>query len=144
MSFLIGTDIGTLGTKTILSDCEGKVLASSFREYGVLTPKPGWAEQWPDIWFKAVCETIREVLEVSKVDPGDIAAICISGLYGGSGIPCDKDMNPLRPCIIWADRRATEECRWVRENIGEEEIFKVTGNTVDPYYGYTKMLWIKF
>lgn len=144
MGFLIGTDIGTLGTKTILSDCEGKVLASSFKEYGVLTPKPGWAEQWPDVWFEAVCETIREVLEVSKVDPGDVAAICISGLYGGSGIPCDKDMNPLRPCIIWADRRATEECRWVRENIGEEEVFKVTGNTVDPYYGYTKMLWIKF
>jgi len=144
LGFLIGTDIGTLGTKTILSDCEGKVLASSFKEYGVLTPKPGWAEQWPDVWFEAVCETIREVLEVSKVDPGDVAAICISGLYGGSGIPCDKDMNPLRPCIIWADRRATEECRWVRENIGEEEVFKVTGNTVDPYYGYTKMLWIKF
>jgi xylulokinase len=52
-------------------------------------------------------------------------------------------MKPLRPCIIWADRRATDECRWVRDNVGEDEIFKVTGNVIDPYYGYIKMLWIK-
>lgn len=144
MSLLIGSDIGTLGTKTILADCEGRILASSFREYGVLTPKPGWAEQWPNVWFNALCETIKEVLDVSKVDPRNVAALCISGLYGGSGIPCDREMNPLRPCIIWADRRATEECKWIRANVGEDRIFKVTGNTVDPYYGYTKMLWIKF
>ncbi|MEM1570043.1 MAG: FGGY-family carbohydrate kinase [Candidatus Bathyarchaeia archaeon] len=144
MSLLIGSDIGTLGTKTILTDCEGRILASSFREYGVLTPKPGWAEQWPDVWFNALCDTIKEVLEASKVDPKEVAAVSISGLYGGSGIPCDKEMKPLRPCIIWADRRATEECKWIRANIGEDRVFKVTGNTIDPYYGYTKMLWIKF
>jgi len=144
MTYLVGCDIGTYGTKTVIVDTSGKVLASTFKEYGVITPKPGWAEQWPSVWFNAVVETIRQAIEISKVDVKEIAGICISGLYGGSGIPCDRDMKPLRPAIIWMDRRATRECEWVRKNIGEEEIFKITGNTIDPYYGYTKMLWIKF
>ncbi|MCD6095987.1 MAG: FGGY-family carbohydrate kinase [Thermoprotei archaeon] len=142
--YLIGVDIGTYGTKAVLVDISGKVIGTSYIEYGVLTPKPGWAEQWPEVWFNATVKTIREVLEKTKVNPKDIAGVAISGLYGGSGIPCDREMKPLRPAIIWMDRRATKECAWVRENIGEEEIFKVSGNTIDPYFGYTKILWIKF
>jgi len=143
MTYLVGTDIGTLGTKSILVGLNGRVFASSFEEYGVITPKPGWAEQWPDVWVKAAFDTISDVMEKSKIDPRDVSGLCISSLYGGSGIPCDEEMKALRPCIIWADRRATEECRQVRERIGVEEIFRITGNVVDPYYGYTKMLWIK-
>ncbi len=144
MSFLIGTDIGTLGTKSVIVDLEGRIIASTFEEYGVITPKPGWAEQWPDVWFNAVCRTVQGLLKQTKVNPKDVAGLCISGLYGGSGVPCDDEFKPIRPCIIWADRRATEECRWVRDKIGEEKVFKVTGNVIDPYYGYTKMLWIRF
>jgi xylulokinase len=143
MSYLMGTDIGTLGTKSILIDLGGKILSSAFEEYDVLTPRPGWAEQWPEVWFTAACNTIRTVIRNSRVDRKEIAGICISGLYGGSGIPCDQRMKALRPCIIYADRRATEECQGIRERIGDEEIFKVTANVIDPYYGYTKMLWIK-
>jgi sugar (pentulose or hexulose) kinase len=140
---LLGTDIGTSATKTVLVDTRGRELASATAEYGVLTPRTGWAEQWPDVWFNALCETVKEVIQKTKVDPRDIAGYCVSSLYGGSGIPCDKEMKPLRPCLIWADRRATEECKWIRDNIGEDAIFRETCNTIDPYYGYTKMLWIK-
>ncbi len=143
MTHLIGTDIGTLGTKTVLVDADGDVKASAYEEYGVLNPHPGWAEQWPDVWVQATFKTIRQTIEHSRIDPGDIAGACISSLYGGSGIPVDREMRPLRPCIIWADRRATKECRWVRDSIGTERIFEVTGNVIDPYYGYTKMLWIR-
>jgi len=142
-NLLLGTDIGTSATKTVLVDTEGREIANATAEYGVLTPKTGWAEQWPDVWFNAVCETIKEVIKKAGIDPRDIAGYTVSSLYGGSGIPCDKEMRPLRPCLIWADRRATEECKWIRENIGEETVFKETCNTIDPYYGYTKMLWIK-
>ena len=143
MGYLIGTDVGTLGAKSTIIDVDGKILASAFEEYDVITPKPGWAEQRPEVWFNTACNTIRTVIENSKAEPREITGVCISGLYGGSGIPCDKRMISLRPCIIWADRRATEECRVVRENIGEKEVFEVTGNVIDPFYGYTKMLWIK-
>ena len=143
MGYLIGSDIGTQGTKTILIDTEGRVLSRAYREYDVLTPKPGWAEQWPDVWFNALCETIREVIKKANVDPKDIYGVCISGLYGGAGVLLDRNMEVLRPVIIWADRRAIEEAKWIRENIGEEEIFRVSGNIIDPYYGYVKLLWVK-
>ena len=53
MNYLLGTDIGTSGTKTILMDTTGKLIAQDLQEYDVLTPKPLWAEQWPDVWYEA-------------------------------------------------------------------------------------------
>ncbi len=143
MSYLLGTDIGTLGTKTVLVDLEGKVISNTFKEYGVITPEQGWAEQWPQVWSEATYHTINKTIKKSCVDPKDIAGACISSLYGGSGIPVDRNFTAIRPCIIWADRRATDECKLVNDRIGADAIFKVTGNVIDPYYGYTKMLWIK-
>jgi xylulokinase len=124
-------------------DTDGEVFGQAFREYSVLTPRQGWAEQWPNIWVDAVYQTIKQVVEESKVDNSDISGISVSSLYGGSGIPVDNNWDPVRPCIIWADRRATYECEWVTKKVGEERLFEVTGNVIDPYYGYTKMLWIK-
>ncbi len=143
MTYLIGTDIGTMGTKTVLVDTDGKVHAQAFQEYGVITPKQGWAEQWPTPWTEATYSTIKTVITKSGIDPRDIAGASISALYGGSGIPVDNNYEPIRPCLIWADRRATNECRWLRENIGVDELYEITANVIDPYYGYTKILWIK-
>ncbi len=141
--FLIGTDIGTSGTKSILVDLEGRIVASFLVEYGIITPQALWAEQWPKVWLNAVKKTIRKIMDNSGVEPDKVAGICISGLYGGSGVPCDADMNPVRPCIIWMDRRAEEECRWLQDRIGLDRILEITGNGIDPYFGYTKILWIK-
>lgn len=139
----LGTDIGTYGTKSCLIDSSGKIIASSFIETDILVPEPGWAEQWPDVWFNAYVESIREILKISKIDPSDIGGISISGLFSGAGVPVDKEFKPIRPAIIWMDRRAIEETEWIRREIGEDEIFKKTGNIVDPYYGFPKILWIK-
>ena len=68
MNYLIGTDIGTSGTKSILMDTAGNLLAQDLIEYDVLTPKALWAEQWPDVWLEAVKGTIRNVVEKSEVD----------------------------------------------------------------------------
>ena len=142
-ALLLGTDIGTQATKTILVNLEGRVISSSFIEYGILQPRPLWAEQWPNVWHEAVCKTIREVISKAGVEPQKILGIAISGLYGGSGIPVDKEMKPIRPCIIWMDRRATDEVKWIKKNIDLDKLFTITGNYVDTYYGFTKMLWIK-
>jgi len=138
---LLGIDVGTQVTKGVLVRPTGEVVAQASREYGVLHPKPLWAEQWPDVWLEAACAVIREL--VSAIDPGAVAGVCISGLYGGSGIPLDEKMRPVRPCLIWMDRRATAEVRWIRENVDLDRLFAATGNWVDSYYGYTKILWIK-
>jgi xylulokinase len=143
MSYLLGTDIGTTGTKTVMVDLNGKLKANSYFEYDVLNPRQGWAEQWPRIWLNAVYSTIKDCVEKSGIAPEEVYGIAISSLYGGSGIPVDRKFEVIRPCIIWADRRATKECKWVEEKIGTDSLFDVTGNVIDPYYGYTKMLWIR-
>lgn len=141
IDYVIGCDVGTSGTKAVITDKGGKVIAHAYKPYGILTPKAQWAEQWPDIWLDAVVDTITEVS--SKIDPHSIKGICISALYGGTGVLCDGNMTPIRPSIIWMDRRAEKESQWVSDNIGKDEILKVTGNGIDSYFGYTKMLWVK-
>ena len=143
MNYLLGTDIGTSGTKTILMDTEGNLLAQDLQEYDVLTPKPLWAEQWPDVWLDAAKASISNTVEKAGIHPEDIRGLAISGLYGGSGIPLDEHMEPVRPCMIWMDRRASVETQWVLDTIGEEKLLEITHNGADPYYGYTKILWMK-
>ncbi|MGC8962122.1 MAG: FGGY family carbohydrate kinase, partial [Candidatus Bathyarchaeia archaeon] len=107
-SLLLGTDVGTFGTKSCIIDVTGEVLSDSFVETDILIPKPGWAEQWPDVWWRAYLESVRKTLEKANVDPKDVRGVSVSGLYTGSGIPVDSEFKPLRPGIIWMDRRANE------------------------------------
>jgi xylulokinase len=141
--YLIGVDIGTQGTKAVVVSTEGEVVGVGSEEYQVDQPRPSWAEQWPQVWEEAVYRAIHRAVERANVSPTAIAALGISGLYGGSGVPVDRDLKPLRPCLIWMDRRAIAEVRWVTENVDLEELFRITGNHVDTYFGYTKILWIR-
>ena len=143
MKYLLGTDIGTSGVKTILMNLNGELISSDSQEYDVLTPKPLWAEQWGEVWLKATKETIANTVKKSGISSKDIKALCVSGLYGGSGIPLDENMKSVRPCLIWMDRRANKESDWALETIGEKQLKEITHNGSDPYYGFTKMLWIK-
>ncbi|MCB5239840.1 FGGY-family carbohydrate kinase [Niallia circulans] len=143
MNYLLGTDIGTSGTKTILMDTDGNLIAQDLQEYDILTPKPLWAEQWPDVWLEATKASIKNTVEKSGIPAEKIRGIAISGLYGGSGIPLDENMEPVRPCMIWMDRRAEAESQWVLEHIGKDKLLEITHNGADPYYGYTKILWMK-
>lgn len=144
MNYLIGTDIGTSGTKSVLMDTSGKLIAQSLVEYDVLTPKPLWAEQWASVWLAAAKQSIKQVITNSGVTPTDIKGIGISALYGGSGIPVDAEGKEVRPTLIWMDRRAEEQVQWVKDHIDLQKLSDITGNdVVDPYYGYTKILWVK-
>ena len=143
MKYVVGVDIGTQSTKGILMDANGRILASASRGYAVETPKPLWAEQWPDVWLEATLEVLAEVVSNAGVDKQQIASVCISSLYGGSGIPVDENIRPLYPCLIWMDRRASDRVDWVRDYVDTKELFRITGNSLDSYYGYTKILWIK-
>ncbi len=145
MDQVIGVDIGTQSTKAVLCDAHGKILAQHSSAYQVDTPQPFWAEQWPSVWLDAVSTTVARCVKDAAATPqaGTVRAICISSLYGGSGIPVDSEMQPLHPCLIWMDRRATAEVAWVRENLDVDTLVEETGNGIDSYYGFTKMLWLK-
>lgn len=147
MKYVIGVDIGTQSSKALLVDAGGRIIAQHSCSYQVDTPRPLWAEQWPQVWFDAVRQCIAACVRQAAATPGfvaqDVAALCVSSLYGGSGIPVDADMQPLHPCLIWMDRRAGEEVAWIRQNLDVERLQALSGNGVDSYYGYTKMLWLK-
>jgi len=144
MSYLIGCDIGTLSTKSILASTEGQIIAVSSIDYEIVTPKPLWADFPMEKPLQAVYETIKTVIKKAKIEPKNIVGICISGLYGGTGVPVDKNFKIIRPAIPWLDKRATAECKWIEESIGSEAIAAITGNCIDTYWGFTKMEWLRF
>ena len=96
MDYLIGTDIGTSGTKTIVMDTSGKLMASDLEEYDVLTPRALWAEQWPDVWADAAKRSIAGAFRKAGIRAEDVKGICKRGLYGGSGKPMDRDKKTSR------------------------------------------------
>lgn len=144
MSYVIGLDVGTQSTKAVLVDTQqGTIVASSSSEHGISIPKALYVEQDGDVWVESSYDTIKKLLNKVSIAKEDIKAIGISGLYGGSGIAVDKNMNPIFPCIIWMDRRAEEEVSWVNHNIDTDDLFRTTGNGVNSYFGFTKMMWIR-
>lgn len=143
METVIGIDIGTQSTKALVIDCQGRILAEHSQGYQVDTPRPFWAEQWPDTWWEAVLDCLRACLEAPGVDPQSVKGLCVSSLYGGSGIPVDAEITPLHPCLIWMDRRAEAQVQWVKAHIDLARLGDITGNDVDSYYGFTKMMWLK-
>lgn len=142
-SYVVGVDIGTQSTKAALVSSAGQIIATRAHAYQVETPKPLWAQQWPDVWLDAVVKSVRELVANSGVDAASIEAMCVTSLYGGSGIPVDADGKPVYPCLIWMDRRAQDEVEWVRRHVDLERLYDITGNGVDSYYGFTKMLWLR-
>jgi len=146
MNYFIGIDIGTQSTKAVLTDGAGRIVAQHASAYRPDTPKPLWAQQWPSVWFDAVVQCIAACTEAARnagIDTQAIAAVAISSLYGGSGIPVNDAIEPLHPCLIWMDRRATEQVEWVRRHVDVDRLAQITGNGVDSYYGFTKMLWLR-
>ncbi len=144
MNHVIGVDIGTQSTKAVLVRCDGTIVGQASKSYAPDTPRPSWAEQWPDVWLDAVEYSIAAVMRAAgAVDADSVKAICVSSLYGGSGIPVDADIRPLHPCLIWMDRRAEAQVAWVKANVDLDRLGDITGNGVDSYYGFTKMLWLR-
>jgi len=139
--YILGIDIGTSGTKAILLTIDGEIVAQKKDNYSFATPHSGWAEADADDWLNAVTSLIRTL--ASRVEDADIVAIGIDGLYGGSGIPVAADGTVLGPALIWMDRRATKEAAQVKNLVDEKELMAATANLADPYYGYTKLMWLK-
>ncbi len=142
MAYLLGLDIGTSGTKAILIDEAGKIVASAMEEYPLLTPKPGWAEQHPGDWWKATVSTTKKVLTDSGVDAGEIKGVGLSGQMHGS-VFLDQGRQVIRPALLWCDARTTAECDEINAIVGAERFHQLVANP--PLVGFTapKVLWLK-
>ncbi|MGI6694637.1 MAG: xylulokinase [Christensenellales bacterium] len=142
MRYLLGIDLGTSGTKTVLFDHDGHAVASATREYPLYQPENGWAEQAPQDWWEAAVATIRQVLEESKVAPEAIAALGISGQMHGL-VMLDEAGEVLRPSIIWADQRTGAECEDITRLVGAERLIEITANPALTGFTASKIMWVK-
>ncbi len=137
---LLGVDIGTSACKVAAFEANGNVLAQANESYKVYYPKSGWAEQNPSDWWAAVCVALKNVL--AKIDTADIAGIGVDG-QSWSAIPIGENGEVLCNTPIWMDTRAAEICEQMKKNIGEERLFSVSKNPVQPMYSMPKVLWYK-
>ncbi len=142
MAYFIGIDIGTSGTKTLLIDQSGKVIATATDTYPLSTPRPLWAEQNPDDWWRATASTIREVLSRSGVASSEIKGIGLSGQMHGAVFLDDRN-QVLRPSILWCDQRTGAECDWLTEQAGIEKVVDITCNPVLTGFTAGKIIWLR-
>lgn len=143
MAYTIGVDIGTSGTKSILIDSGGNILAESSATYGVAMPKPMWTEQDPELWWEATQKTIRAVVKQSKVKPAEVKAIGLSGQMHGS-VFLDKSGKVVRNAILWNDQRTAAECDEITQLAGgREELIRMVANPALTGFTAPKILWLR-
>jgi sugar (pentulose or hexulose) kinase len=125
--YMLGVDIGTQGSKGVLADAAGSVVASHFVEHGVIHSRPGWAEHDPETeWWGDFIAITRAIFERARVDASAIAAVCVSGLIPDVA-PTDAEGRPVANAILYSDNRAVAEIAEINRRLGlsltSEEMF---------------------
>ena len=142
MAYLIGVDLGTSGTKTVLFAEDGSVVASCTIEYPLYQPQNGWAEQDPLDWWNAVCGTTKAVIAKAGISASEIKGVGLSGQMHGL-VMLDKSGNVLRKSIIWCDQRTAKECDEITQKVGAENLIKITANPALTGFTASKIMWVK-
>jgi xylulokinase len=140
--FILAHDLGTTGNKASLYDAEGNLLGSRLSEYSTVFENTGWAEQNPEDWWQAVCNSTKQLITQTSIDKNDIACITFSGQMMGC-VALDKNTRPLRSAIIWADQRSTKQEQWLGERIAPEKVYRITGHRLSAWYSLCKILWLR-
>ncbi len=140
--YLLAHDLGTSGNKATLFSDEGKLVASRTVSYPTNYFNRVWAEQNPNDWWVAVCDSTNRLLADSGIDPAEIAVVALSGQMMGSTC-VDRGGEPLRPSIIYCDQRSEKETAAILANISMQEAYDIVGHRVAAVYGLPKLMWVK-
>lgn len=140
MSYYIGIDIGTSGTKVALFDEMGNLKASHTAEYPLYQPHNGWAEQEPADWWQATAEGLRAVTAVVPAD--QIAGVGLSGQMHGL-VMLDEEGKVLRRSIIWCDQRTGAECGEITRLVGADRLMDITLSPALTGFTASKILWVR-
>ncbi len=134
---ILGLDIGTTGAKGVAFDLDGRVVATAYREYDMKSPRPGHLELDPNEVLDGVAAVCREVSATTSGDPIRSVACCV---LGEAITPVDANNAPLGNAIIGFDARGADECDWIREQINNTEVFRLTGHPINSFHTVFKLM----
>ncbi len=139
----LGVDVGTGGTRAILVDRDGRVVASEACEHAPIhSAHIGWAEQDPQDWWRAAKVAIGGVMRIAAANGWTVEAAGLTGQMHGC-VMLDGDGEVLRTALIWCDQRTQPQCDWLNATIGYERMIELTCNPALPNFTLTKLLWVR-
>jgi xylulokinase len=141
MDYVIGCDVGSQSTRARLLGLDGTLAGEASAGYAIDYPRPLWAEQPVERWTQALEQAIRRLLAEQGVPARQVRALGLASQVDGV-VPIDHNGRPLRPAIIWMDRRADAACQRLRERMGDQAVFDVTGLNIDPSHVAPKIEWM--
>ncbi len=138
---LLGIDVGTTGARAILVDpADGRVVAGATREYPLHTPKPLWAEQDANDWWRGVVGAVQDALKAAGTR--DVLAVGLSGQMHGV-VLLDEAGEPLGRSLIWCDGRSQEQCDAITSRVGAARLIELTSNPALVGFSAPKLLWVR-
>lgn len=140
MKLYIGVDLGTSAVKLLLMDEQGQIKNVVSKEYPLEFPQPGWSQQNPEDWRKAIMEGIPELLTGFRGT--DVAGIGCGGQMHGLVI-LDENDHVIRPAILWNDGRTAKQVDHLNNEIGKERLSQLTANIAFAGFTAPKILWVK-
>lgn len=139
-NYLLAHDIGTSGDKASLFSVDGKLIKSVTVGYSTHYGSGGRVEQEPEDWWKAVCDSTREI--VRELNPKEILAVSFSAQMQCC-LVVDQMGRPLRPAMIWADQRAQEQAKQLYRKFSGDKAYELLGHRISPSYSIEKLMWIR-
>lgn len=140
MALYIGVDLGTSAVKLLLMDGAGKILNTVSKEYPLEFPHPGWSQQAPEDWKKAVFQGIPELL--TGFDSSLVRGIGCGGQMHGLVI-LDSQDNVIRPAILWNDGRTAKQVDFLNNEVGKQVLSARTANIAFAGFTAPKVLWVR-
>ena len=138
--YYIGVDLGTSAMKPLLMDEKGKIHNTVTKEYPLEFPQPGWSQQAPQDWKKALYEGMPELLQ--GVDASQVAGIGAGGQMHGL-VVLDENDNIIRPAVLWNDGRTAKQVDYLNNEIGREKLSVLTANIAFAGFTAPKILWMR-
>lgn len=140
MTLLLGIDVGTTGTKSIVVDSDGKLISADYKAYGFVSEKAGYVEQDPEDWWRAIQTTVKNCLKHCPV--GDVTALSLS-TQGATLVPVDQRGKNLKNAVVWMDSRAGEIGESLSEKYGTDYFYNKTGWQLANCFNFLQILWMK-
>jgi xylulokinase len=141
MRYVIGCDVGSQGTNAALYAEDGTLVTSQYVTHQLSFPAPAWAEQDAGEWVEAITTSVAALVRAAP-DPAAIRGLSFGSQLDGM-VLVDEDARPLRPAMIWMDRRAEEQAAAVAGRVDRAEFYRLSGTNLDSSHAVFKALWVR-